>query len=338
MKKKIVAQILAFCLSAALCACGGASATSTSGSSDKDEAPVETETTETTPDQSSGAQETDTQDASGDEAEAPASDTSAPVSVPERDLPESDYADTGDGTFYIASASGSTENGDEVLIYPDMDSTPFAFVDYELWDLDGTVQTYIYLDGVEMDKQQVGAGYQSSLSLEEEWQVSEGPHKVEAVQYEGNDPAGEITFYRSAVFTVAGKDMASPSGSEAASVLPEGDHSDVGDGTFYISNASGSTENGDEIIVYPDMDSIPFAYVDYELWDLDGSVLTYIYLDGVEIDKQQIGGGFQSSISLEDKSQVTDGKHTVTAVQYEGNDPAGNIVFFRSAEFTVKKQ
>ena len=335
MKKKIVAQILALCLSAALCACGGTTASSTSGSSDKDEVAVETETSS---DQAPDAQETDKQEVSDTEAESPASESSTPVSLPERDLPESDYADTGDGTLYLVSASGSTENGDEILVYPDMDSIPFAYVDYELWDLDGSVLTYIYLDGVEMDKQQVGGGYQSSLSLEEEWQVSEGQHKVEAVQYEGNDPAGEITFYRSAVFTVAGKDMASPSGSEAASVLPEGDHSDVGDGTFYISNASGSTENGDEIIVYPDMDSIPFAYVDYELWDLDGSVLTYIYLDGAEIDKQQVGGGFQSSISLEDKSQVTEGKHTVTAVQYEGNDPAGEIVFYRSAEFTVKNQ
>ena len=335
MKKKIIAQILALCLSAALCACGVTAPSSTSSSSDKDEAAVETETS---PDQSSDDQETDKQEVSDTEAEAPASDTPTPVSSPERDLPESDYADTGDGTFYIASASGSTENGDEVLVYPDMDSTPFAFVDYELWDMDGTVQTYIYLDGVEMDKQQVGDGYQSSLSLEEEWQVTEGTHKVEAVQYEGNDPSDEITFYRSAEFTVTSGDMASPSGSEAASVLPEGDHSDVGDGTFYISNASGSTENGDEIIVYPDMDSDPFAFVDYELWDLDGSVLTYVYLDGVEIDKQQVGVGFQSSISLEDKSQVAEGTHTVAAVQYEGNDPAGKIVFFRSAEFTVKNQ
>ena len=335
MKKKIIAQILAFCLSAILCSCGGTAATSTSGSPDKDQATVETETST---DQPSDAQETDTPELSGAETEAPASDTSTPAPSPERDLPESDYADTGDGTFYIASASGSTENGDDVLVYPDMDSTPFAYVDYELWDLDGTVQTYIYLDGVEMDKHQVGAGYQSSLSLEEEWQISEGPHKVEAVQYKGNDTSGEITFYRSAVFTVTIKDMASPSGSEATSVLPNGDHSDVGNGTFYISNASGSTENGDEIIVYPDMDSIPFAYVDYELWDLDGSILTYIYLDGVEMDKHQVGAGFQSSISLEDKSQVTEGKHTVTAVQYEGNDPAGEIVFFRSAEFTVKSQ
>lgn len=118
----------------------------------------------------------------------------------------------------------------------------------------------------------------------------------------------------------------------------ESDHTDVGNGTFYIGSASGSTENGDEILVYPDMDSIPFAFVNYELWDMDGTVQTYIYLDGVEMEKEQVGVGVQASISLEEKSQVTEGKHTVTAVQYKGNDPEGEIVFYRSAEFTVKNQ
>lgn len=335
MKKRIVVLILTICLSAALCACGGTKATSTSGSSNKDEAAVETESSS---DQLSDTQEADAQEVSGIEAEAPTPDSSTPASAPERNLSESDYDDIGDGTFYIASASGSTENGDEILVYPDMDSNPFAYIDYELWDMDGTVQTYIYLDGVEMDKQQVGEGYQSSISLDEEWQVSAGTHKVEAVQYEGNDPSGTISFYRSADFTVASGDIASPSTSGTATSLPDGDFSDVGEGTLYISNASGTTKNGDEIIVYPNMNSIPFAYVDYELWDLDGSVLTYIYLDGVEIDKHQVGAGFQSSISLVDKSQVTEGKHTVTAVQYEGNDPTGEIIFYRSAEFSVKNQ
>jgi hypothetical protein len=38
--------------------------------------------------------------------------------------------------------------------------------------------------------------------LVEKWEVAEGIHKVEAVQYAGNDPANEMTFYRSAEFKV----------------------------------------------------------------------------------------------------------------------------------------
>lgn len=120
----------------------------------------------------------------------------------QRDLPEGDYEEIGDGTFYIASASGSTENGDEIIVYPDMESIPFAYIDYELWDMDGSVLTYIYVDGVQVDKQQVGAGYQASIDLQENWQISEGDHVVEAVQFADNDTSGEMTFYRSATYTV----------------------------------------------------------------------------------------------------------------------------------------
>ena len=129
-------------------------------------------------------------------------DTSTPEK-PDRDLPEGNYEDVGEGTLYLVNESGSTENGDSIVVYPSMDAYPFAYVDYELWDLDGSVLTYIYLDGVQIDKQQIGAGYQSSLILEKEWQVTEGEHRVEAVQYADNDPSGEITFYRSEVFNVS---------------------------------------------------------------------------------------------------------------------------------------
>ena len=120
----------------------------------------------------------------------------------ERDLPEGDYQDTGDGRFFIRNASGTSENGDEIVVYPSMDSYPFAYVDYELCDMDGSIQTFVYLDGYEMDRVQAGAGYQSSLMLVEQWEVSEGMHKVEAVQYAGSDPANEMTFYRSEEFKV----------------------------------------------------------------------------------------------------------------------------------------
>ena len=118
--------------------------------------------------------------------------------------------------------------------------------------------------------------------------------------------------------------------------FPEGDYQDIGSGTFYISNASGTTENGDEIIVYPDKDSIPMAYVDIELWDMDGKVLTYIYVDGIFYDKQQVGEGYQASIDLMEESQVTEGDHIIEVVQYPDNNTEKEMSFYRSAKYTVK--
>lgn len=126
------------------------------------------------------------------------------ASTPDRDLAEGNYDEIGEGTFYLTGMSGSTENGDEIVLYPEMDTLPHAFIGIELWDMDGSIQTYLYIDGIEMDKQQVGAGYQGSIDFYDEslWALTEGEHKVEAVQYADNDPAGEITFYRSATYTV----------------------------------------------------------------------------------------------------------------------------------------
>lgn len=118
------------------------------------------------------------------------------VKTPERDLSEDDYEEIGNGTFNITGPAGSSEDGTEMVFYPDMDSYPYADVGYELWDTDGSVLTYIYVDGIEQDKQQAGAGYQSSIMLTEEWQVTEGAHTVEAVQYKDNDTSGDMQFYR----------------------------------------------------------------------------------------------------------------------------------------------
>ena len=179
MKKRIITAIIIGIVSIALFACGGSSIS-----------PDGNQTTNTSASSTTSVVESKS-DTSGDAA-----------SEPERDLPEGDYEEIGDGRFYIRNASGTTENGDEIVVYPSMDSYPFAYVDYELWDMDGSIQTFIYLDGYEMDRVQAGAGYQASLMLVEQWEVAEGMHKVEAVQYAENDPANEMTFYRTAEYKV----------------------------------------------------------------------------------------------------------------------------------------
>lgn len=130
--------------------------------------------------------------------------SSQTTEAPKRDLPEGNYEDIGDGSFYLTGPSGSTENGDEIVLYPEKDKWPHAYLGIEVWDVDGSVQTFIYVDGVEKEKQQVGAGYQGSIDFMDEdmWALTEGEHKVEAVQYADNDPSGEMIFYRSAIYTV----------------------------------------------------------------------------------------------------------------------------------------
>lgn len=198
MKKRIMTAITIGILSFALFACGGSSISSEENKTANTEASGTTSVVESKLDSSD-----DAASESAEPAESVVTENNEESADLERDLPEGDYEEIGDGRFYIRNASGTTENGDEIVVYPSMDSYPFAYVDYELWDMDGSIQTFIYLDGYEMDRVQAGAGYQSSLMLVEQWEVAEGVHKVEAVQYAGNDPANEMTFYRAAEFIVA---------------------------------------------------------------------------------------------------------------------------------------
>lgn len=145
------------------------------------------------------------EEATSDHQQSTAEESSSSASTsPKRDLPNGDYEEKGSGSFYLAGPSGSTENGDEIVLYPEKDTIPHAYVDIELWDMDGSVQTYIYVDGIEMDKQQVGAGYQGSIDFDDEslWAITDGKHTVEAVQYTDNDPSKEMIFYRSEEYTV----------------------------------------------------------------------------------------------------------------------------------------
>jgi ABC-type glycerol-3-phosphate transport system substrate-binding protein len=197
MKKRIITAIVIGIVSIALFACGGSSISPEENKTANTEASGTTSVVESKTDSSD-----DAASESAKSIESVVTKNNEESADLERDLPEGDYEEIGDGRFYIRNASGTTENGDEIVVYPSMDSYPFAYVDYELWDMDGSIQTFIYLDGYEMDRVQAGAGYQSSLMLVEQWEVAEGVHKVEAVQYAGNDPANEMTFYRAAEYKV----------------------------------------------------------------------------------------------------------------------------------------
>ncbi len=123
--------------------------------------------------------------------------------APDRDLAEGSYEDIGDGSFYISSGSVSTKDGGEVVLNPDMSSDPYVYLDYEVSGLDGNAQTFIYIDGIEMDDMQAEEEMRSvGLGEDELWALTEGEHKVEAVQYADNDSDGKMTFYRSAAYTV----------------------------------------------------------------------------------------------------------------------------------------
>lgn len=103
---------------------------------------------------------------------------------------------------------------------------------------------------------------------------------------------------------------------------------EVGEGTIYLINESGTTEDGNVIWIM-DGDYM-ILQIGLEGWDMDGSKPTVIYVDGKELESAQLSDS-QTSIELEAK-HLGLGEHNVEAVQKDGAE----IVFYRLMKYKVE--
>lgn len=168
MKKKLVTILLSACVAASLAACGNSDDTA-----DKTEPQAKTE--------SNAAEEKQV--------------------TKGKDLPDGDYQDIGNGTMYIATAGGTSENGnvpvvfvsDEILLQIGLNTSAF----------DGSKLSFIYVDGMLATKEQLSDS-QITLDLSDDM-LAVGNHKVEVAQYENDDPAGNMVTYKQAAYEVKAK-------------------------------------------------------------------------------------------------------------------------------------
>ena len=70
--------------------------------------------------------------------------------------------------------------------------------------------------------------------------------------------------------------------------------------------------------------------------NLDGRLLSFIYVDGKLSRKEQISSGQLTIPILEE--EISFGIHKVECKQYAENDETGEVVFYRSAEYEVVKK
>lgn len=117
--------------------------------------------------------------------------------------------------------------------------------------------------------------------------------------------------------------------------LAEGDYSDMGEGTMYLSTAGGTSEDGNVPVLYVEADTM-LQQIGLDSEGMDGSILSYIYVDGMEVAKEQLADT-QTVIDL-GEAQLTEGVHTVEVVQYADDDTAGEMVTYKSAQYEVKPE
>lgn len=119
-----------------------------------------------------------------------------------RDLPEGNYEEMGEGTAYISTSGGTSENGNIPVIYADSEDSMMQ-IGLDAWDFNGGALSFVYVDGILIAKEQL-ANSQKTLTLESR-QLSFGTHKVEIVQYENDDPSASMITYKTAEYEVKQK-------------------------------------------------------------------------------------------------------------------------------------
>lgn len=121
----------------------------------------------------------------------------------------------------------------------------------------------------------------------------------------------------------------------AAGVDFSGDYEDMGDGTMYIACASGTSEDGNVPVLFEAADTV-LDQIGLDSMDMDGSHLSYIYIDGKETAKEQLA---ESQISLDLQGDaLKEGTHKVEVVQYDNDDPSGTVITYKTASYEVKNK
>lgn len=116
--------------------------------------------------------------------------------------------------------------------------------------------------------------------------------------------------------------------------FPDGDYEDMGTGTICLYTPGGSSENGNVPIIFIDGETL--LQIGLDSLDFDGSKLSYIYVDGMLVAKEQLAN---SQISLDlSGDMLSVGTHTVQVVQYDSDDPSGKMITYKSANYETKNK
>lgn len=117
-----------------------------------------------------------------------------------KDFDGSKQAEVGEGSVMLATAAGTTENGNVPKMTIQKD-TQLTQIEVDTKDLDRSAVTHIYVDGIENTKGNYGDP-QNAISLSGD-ALKAGDHTVEVVQFKGDDVSGEVVFYRKLSYQIA---------------------------------------------------------------------------------------------------------------------------------------
>jgi len=120
---------------------------------------------------------------------------------------------------------------------------------------------------------------------------------------------------------------------ESVTPFPEG-ATPIGEGKVKVITPDGTSENGKIPTVFVKKDTL-IQQVELELADFQNDKETFVFVDHIFEDKHHVTSMTQTTVELKQKTLET-GYHTITAIQFQNNDPAGKVINFVQAKFENK--
>lgn len=120
---------------------------------------------------------------------------------------------------------------------------------------------------------------------------------------------------------------------QTARDLPEGSYKEKGNGTVYIATEGGASSSRKAPLICPEDGR---ETIGLSAWGFDGDALSFIYVDGMLADSMRLENTY-ASLSLQGV-QLADGFHSIEVVQYEGDDPACEMITYRRMEYRVGQE
>ena len=112
------------------------------------------------------------------------------------------------------------------------------------------------------------------------------------------------------------------------------DIAEMGKGTIYISTPAGTSEGGNTPVLMTKKDDI-ITQIGYDGENIDGSKITYLYIDGKLKSKEQMSERCQGSIDLKG-ADLKVGVHIIEFIQYDTDKEDGKVVVYKVSRYKSK--
>ncbi|WP_342715436.1 hypothetical protein AAG068_18785 [Bacillus paramycoides] len=114
------------------------------------------------------------------------------------------------------------------------------------------------------------------------------------------------------------------------------DATSVGEGKIKVSTPAGNSENGNAPVLFANNNDL-MLHLGIDYANFQGDKQTFVYVDKIFKETLQVAELTQTSIILSEDT-LKPGVHTVTAVQFENDDPKGKVLNFIEAKYEVKEK